>query len=191
MTWPRHIEDTPSHPNWSGGGDDIIRYEEGIFLGYRYFDQHSSPKPLFPFGFGLSYTTFGNVKIHVQEPATLGVRSDLKVSCAVTNIGSVAGKVVLQIYIKRTLSATDGADGSKFSRPVKELKAFRKVSLGPGASSEVECNFDKYAVSCYDAEFSCWRVEKGTYEVLVGFSAEEIVASAKFQVSTGFTWNGL
>lgn len=191
MTWPRHIEDTPAYSNWPGDGDDIIRYEEGIFLGYRYYDQYGSPKPLFPFGFGLSYTTFGNVQIHVQEPATLDVRSDLKVSCAVTNTGSVAGKVVLQFYIKRSLSVTDGADASKLSRPVKELKGFRKVSLEPGASSEVECIFDKYAVSCYDAESSCWRVEEGKYEVLVGFSAEEIVASDRFQVSTGFTWNGL
>lgn len=191
MTWPRHIEDTPSHPNWPGNSDDIIRYEEGIFLGYRHYDQQINVKPLFPFGFGLSYTTFGNVKLHVQEPGILSLESDLKVSCSVTNTGSVAGKVVLQVYIKTASTIGAGTDTSSLSRPIKELKGFRKVFLEPGHSSEVEHSLDKYAVSYYDTECSCWRADKGTYEALVGFSAEEIVASAQFQVSSGFTWNGL
>lgn len=191
VTWPLHLEDNPAHGNWPGDENDIIRYEEGIFLGYRHYDRPDAAKPLFPFGHGLSYTTFGNVSLNVREPSVLGKDTSLEMSCSVSNTGAVSGKVVVQFYVRRLSSAEGGSSDSKFSRPAKELKAFRKVQLEPAASAEVQVVLDKYAVSIYDAEASCWRAEEGTYEVLAAFSAENIIAAAKFQISEGFTWVGL
>lgn len=191
VTWPLHLEDNPAHANWPGDENDIIRYEEGIFLGYRHYDRPDAAKPLFPFGHGLSYTTFGNVSLNVREESVLGKNTSLEVSCSVANTGTVAGKVVVQFYVRR-LSSADGETGtSKFTRPAKELKAFRKVHLQPAASTEIQVSFDKYSVSIYDAEESCWRAEEGTYEIMAAFSVDNIVAAAKFQVSGGFTWIGL
>lgn len=145
---------------------------------------------MFPFGHGLSYTTFGNVSLNVRDGSVLGKNTSLEVSCSIANTGTVAGKVVVQFYVRKFPSA-GGTGISKFTRPVKELKAFRKVHLEPAASTEIQVSLDKYAVSIYDAEEACWRAEEGTYEVMAAFSAENILAAAKFQVSNGFTWVGL
>jgi beta-glucosidase len=191
VTWPRRIEDTPAYPNWPGTDDDIIRYDEGIFIGYRHFDRLGAPRPLFPFGFGLSYSTFNIKGIEIHAPGVLSKHNDLKISCTVLNTGAVAGKVVVQFYIKRLSSGNGGTTDSDFVRPTKELKAFRKPHLEPEESTEISVSLDKYAVSCYDEEESCWRVEAGTYEALVGFSCEDIIGNAKFQVDEGFAWTGL
>ncbi|KAH7123463.1 glycoside hydrolase superfamily [Dactylonectria estremocensis] len=190
VSWPRLIEDTPSYRNWPGDDNDVIRYEEGIFLGYRHYDNPDKPDALFPFGYGLSYTTFDKVSLDVAKPAVLGEKVPLEVQCTVANTGAVAGRVVVQFYIRRL--EHEGNSVSKFTRPVKELKGFRKSSLlEPGATAGLRVSFDKYAVSSYDTESSCWRAEDGTYEIMAGFSSQDIVATATFQVEEGFTWTGL
>lgn len=98
---------------------------------------------------------------------------------------------MVQFYAARLSAADGGSSDSKFIRPSKELKALRRVHLEAGTSTEIQVSFDKYAVSIYDAQESCWRLEEETYEVLAAFSAENIVAAAKLQVLEGFTWVGL
>lgn len=191
VTWPLHLEDNPAHGNWPGDENDIIRYEEGIFLGYRHYDRPDATKPLFPFGHGMSYTTFGNLSLNIREGSVLGKDINLEISSSITNTGALAGKAVVQFYVRRLSVAEGGSSDSKFTRPSKELKAFRKVHLEAGASTEIQISLDKYAVSIYDVNESCWRAEEGIYEVLAAFSAENVVAVAKFQVSEGFTWVGL
>lgn len=183
VTWPRRVEDNPSHGNWPGE-NDVIHYKEGIFVGYRHYEKNQVA-PLFPFGYGLSYTSFSISDLEVKKPGVVTKGSGVEVSCTVTNTGAVAGKIVVQFYVRRVSS------DSKFTRAVKELKAFQKPHLEPGASVQLQVSLDKYAVSCYDVESSCWCVEEGEYEVQVGFSSADIVGSAGFEVSEGFTWTGL
>jgi beta-glucosidase len=183
VTWPRKLEDNPSHGNWPGE-NDVIHYREGIFVGYRHYEKNKIV-PLFPFGFGLSYTTFSISELDIKKPGIVSKESGVDLSCTITNTGAVAGKVVVQFYVRRLTS------DSKFTRAVKELKAFQKPYLKPGASVQLQVSLDKYAVSCYDVDSSCWFAEEGEYEVQAGFSSADIVASAAFEVSQGFTWTGL
>ncbi|SPO01046.1 related to beta-glucosidase [Cephalotrichum gorgonifer] len=180
ISWPRRIEDNPAHGNWPGE-NDVVHYKEGIFVGYRHYDKPGRPSPLFPFGFGLSYTTFGNVELSVLGPAVLGEEKNLRVLCTVANTGAVAGKVVVQFYVRRLSVQEGGSSDSAFVRVAKELKSFRKQLIQPLSSADIEVELDRHAVSVYDADVSAWRVEEGTYEVLAAFSAEDIVARAKFQ----------
>lgn len=179
VTWPRNVEDNPSHGNWPGE-NDIIHYEEGIYVGYRHYEK-KQVNPLFPFGHGLSYSSFEVSSLEVSKK-TISNNSSAELSCTVKNTGSVAGKVVVQFYVGRV-----GA--SKHDRPVKELKAFQKPELDVGASTQLKVSLDKYAVSFYDQD--TWRAEEGDYEVLVGLSSVDIVARSALEVSEDFTWNGL
>lgn len=179
VTWPRRVEDNPSHGNWPGE-DDIIRYEEGVFVGYRHYEKKAIA-PLFPFGFGLSYTKFEIPGLEIATPV-MSRGSKMTISCSVKNAGDVTGKVVVQFYVRRV-------DESKFDRPVKELKAFEKPSLEAEASAVVKVELDKYAVSVYDE--TSWVAEAGKYEILAGFSSEDIRAKATFEVKETFTWSGL
>ena len=191
VTWPRKIEDTPAYDNWPGTDIDVIRYGEGIFLGYRHYDLPGKPEPLFPFGFGLSYTTFNIENLNFGSSRTLSQGSDLKVFCTVSNIGAVGGKAVVQFYVRRLEPEECGNPVSKFARPVKELKGFRKSFVEPGAAVKQEISFDKYSVSCYDVEDDSWCAEEGIYEILAGFSSRDIIATAKFEVERTFKWRGL
>ncbi|KAH8891708.1 hypothetical protein GQ53DRAFT_865657 [Thozetella sp. PMI_491] len=190
VTWPCRVEDNPAHGNWPGDDKDVIHYKEGIFVGYRHYEKHEV-KPLFPFGFGLSYTSFEISKLEITTRAVIGKDSSLGVSCDVSNTGAVAGKIVVQFYTRRLALENGGTSDSKFDRPVKELKAYQKPHLEPGASARIEVKLDKYAVSLYDAASASWRAEEGKYEVLAGFSSENIVMGAVFEVTTDFTWTGL
>lgn len=181
VSWPRRVEDNPSHGSvdtWPGQ-NDVIQYKEGIYVGYRHYEKKQI-KPLFPFGYGLSYSTYEVSNIAVS--GALGNNSALSVSVDVKNTGAVKGKVVVQFYVGRV-------DDSKYDRPIKELKAFEKPEIEAGASKKVSVSLDKYAVSIYDTD--SWRAERGRYEVLVGLSSDNIVARAEFEVSKDFTWTGL
>lgn len=191
VTWPRKIEDTPAYNNWPGTDGDIIRYDEGNFIGYRHYDLPGKPGPLFPFGFGLSYTSFDIETLDLGTSRTLGEDSKLEVSCTVFNTGAVGGKTVVHLYVRRLQPEESENAVSKFIRPVKELKGFRKSYVGPGSSAKLEISFDKYAVSCYDAEDNCWCAEEGVYEILAGFSSREILTTTTFEVEKTFRWTGL
>ena len=136
-------------------------YTEGIFVGYRWF-KHNDIKPVFPFGYGLSYTTF-----EYGEPKTSGsIGKGLKVTVPVKNTGSVAGAEVVQVYVS--------AVKSDVARPVKELKGFGKIFLEPGKSGEVTVTLDKASISYFDAGSHDWVAEKGDYRILVGASSQDI-----------------
>ena len=136
-------------------------YTEGIFVGYRWFE-HNDIKPVFPFGYGLSYTTF-----EYGEPKTSGsFDKGLKVTVPVKNTGSVAGAEVVQVYVS--------AVKSDVARPVKELKGFGKIFLEPGKSGEVTVTLDKASISYFDAGSHDWVAEKGDYRILVGASSQDI-----------------
>lgn len=147
-----------------GVQDKIIydeTYTEGIFVGYRWFERNTI-KPAFPFGYGLSYTTF-----EYGEPKTSGsIGKGLKVTVPVRNTGSVAGAEVVQVYVS--------ALKSDVARPVKELKGFGKIFLEPGKSGEVTVTLDKASISYFDAGSHDWVAEKGDYRILVGASSQDI-----------------
>jgi beta-glucosidase len=165
VTYPRRYEDNPTFINYPGGRQ--VCYGEGIFVGYRYYDQKDIA-PLFPFGFGLSYTRFAYSDL--QVPATAKVGEPIEVSVMVKNTGRRAGKEVVQLYVH------DHA--SSLVRPPKELKGFAKVSLEPGENTVVRLALDQRAFSFYDPDQGRWTTEPGTFEILVGSSSREIQATA-------------
>ena len=183
MTWPKRIEDHACFGNWPTGDDDVIRYEEGVFVGYRHYDLPGAREPLFPFGFGLSYTTFSVSDIQISGKIS-SQEGKVDVSCVMQNTGRRKGKAVLQLYVQ---PQSDGP----VSRPVKELKAFKKQELEAGSKVKVSVELDKYAVSFYDVEEDCWSALKGVYKGLVAFSAAEIVGSVNLEVQESFLWKGL
>ena len=156
-------------PNLGVKDVDETKYEEGIYVGYRWFDKQNIPVS-YPFGYGLSYTTFG------YSDATASLSGDVvKVSVKVTNTGSVAGKEAVQVYIS--------APAGKLDKPVKELKGFAKTrKLAPGESQTVEVSFAAADMSSYDESKPGWVLDPGTYNILVGASAADIRATASVDV---------
>jgi len=146
-----------------------LNYKEGVFFGYRYFTTEMK-KPLYPFGFGLSYTTFSFRDLHVSDPPAGG--PDIAVSFEVTNTGRVSGADVAQLYV--------GDPSSKVKRPAKELKAFEKVRLDPGEKKIVTFNLDLRALSYWDESAHCWRADAGTFQVFVGDSSQDTPLTANF-----------
>ncbi len=165
-TFPRRFEDNPAFPYYPGENDKVV-YGEGIFVGYRYYDT-KNVTPLFPFGHGLSYTSFEYSHLKVS-PAK--AKDKIKVSIDVTNTGKVAGKEVVQVYVSDVASTAP--------RPPKELKAFQKVALAPGEKKQVEFTLTKEAFSFYDVKLKDWVAEPGDFEILVGSSSRDIRAKGK------------
>ena len=158
---PVRLQDTPSYLNFPGDGD-TVRYGEGIFVGYRYYETVDVPVR-YPFGHGLGYTTFDYSDLRVA-------RRGASASVTVTNTGSRAGKEVVQLYV----SAPTG--GISVAR--RELRGFEKVALEPGESTRVEITLDARAYSHWDVVSSGWVVAGGRYTIEVGRSAHDIVLSA-------------
>jgi len=162
-TFPLKLSDTPAHLNWPGGAGKV-RYGEGLFTGYRYYDSKEMPV-LFPFGHGLSYTTFtySNAKASAK---TFRDVDGLTVTVDVTNTGHMAGKEVVQVYVH------DRASG--LVRPQKELKGFAKVSLQPGETKPVAIKLDFRAFAYYHPEYRQWITEDGDFDLLIASSADHI-----------------
>ncbi|NLB83722.1 MAG: glycosyl hydrolase, partial [Synergistaceae bacterium] len=165
-TFPIRLEDNPSYLFYFGE-KDIVEYREGIFVGYRYYDKKKLDV-LFPFGHGLSYTTFdySSMKVSadvIKDTDTLTVKVD------VTNTGKAAGKEVVQLYV--------GDRESSVIRPVKELKGFEKVALNPGETKTVSFTLGKRAFAYYNTEISDWHVETGEFDILIGKSSRDILCT--------------
>nr|MBP9121406.1 fibronectin type III-like domain-contianing protein [Ignavibacterium sp.] len=145
-------------------------YEDGIYVGYRHFEKNNI-KPLFPFGFGLSYTTFkyNDLKLSSKD---INQNDKLLVKLSIKNTGNVNGSEVVQLYIKDIQSSID--------RPVKELKGFKKVNLNPGEEKVVEFTIDKNALSFFDPKTKEWTAENGEFEILIGSSSQDIKLKEKF-----------
>ena len=161
-TMPLKLSDNPSYLNFGGG--EKVEYREGIFVGYRYYDTKEMDVA-FPFGYGLSYTTFAysNLKLSMENPTE---KDTVMVSADITNTGKSAGKEVVQLYIR-------DLTGSAI-RPEKELKGFEKVFLEPGETKTVTMELNKRSFAWYNTELHDWFAASGDYEILVGASSRDI-----------------
>lgn len=164
-TFPKKLSDSPAHVSKKTfPGDDKVFYNEGIFIGYRHFDTKKI-EPLFPFGYGLSYTTFTYENLKVSKDTVLGDES-FTVSCDIINSGDRAGAEIVQLYIQDIECSVE--------RPIKELKGFKKIFLNPGEKGTVSVKLDKTALSFYAEKSNCWKAEKGNFNILVGSSSRDI-----------------
>ena len=162
-TFPLRLEDTPTFPDFPSRIKEA-NYGEGIFIGYRHYDAHKIA-PLFPFGFGLSYTTFAYSGLLVG--ATVVKETDgVTVEVKVKNTGSVAGQEVVQLYVHE--------QRPKVVRPQKELKAFAKVALQAGEERAVSFQLMKRDFAYYDTVRHDWNVNPGRFEILVGSSSQDL-----------------
>jgi beta-glucosidase len=176
-TFPERIEQTPAWHNWPGENLKVL-YGEGLFVGYKHYER-SRITPLFPFGHGLSYTTFeyGRPEISSRE---LTAGGSVKVTLAVSNTGTRAGAEVVQVYVHDVKS--------RLPRPEKELVAFEKVLLEPDETRHITIELDKYAVGYYDDAAAAWIAEEGAFQVLIGASSADIRRTTTFHVKDSFTW---
>jgi beta-glucosidase len=178
VTFERRWEDNPAHDSYyPEPGTKRVVYKEGVFSGYRGFDQ-AGTAPLFPFGYGLSYTTFAYRNLSVRKAAAKEPTSSwqVEVQFDVTNTGKREGADVPQVYV--------GSQGSPVPRPAKELKGFAKVNLRPGETKRVTVLLDPRAFSFYDVKARQWRADPGQYQVFVGRS------EAAIELQGTFTLNG-
>lgn len=184
MTFPARLEDVgvhslglyPGTPRNDDGRTVDCRYDEGIFVGYRWADKNRI-KPLFAFGHGLSYTDFKYGKARVDR-SLVGADGTVTVTVPVTNSGSREGAEVVQLYVSDLKSS--------LPRPVKELKGFRKVTLVPGETAEVAFELDRESLSYFDPELHSWVCEPGVFEALVGSSSADIRSKIRFEVSDSY-----
>lgn len=162
-TFPICLSDNPSFLNFAGENGRVL-YGEGLYVGYRYYDK-KNVEPLFPFGYGLSYTTFKYGSLECSREQMKDTES-VQVSCAIENTGTRAGKETVQLYVQPGRSRLD--------RPKKELKAFTKVELAPGETKSVTFTLSFRDFAYYDPLQGEWVVDSGTYTVLVGSSSRDI-----------------
>ena len=162
-TFPRQLEDNPSYLTFPGE-KDISEYREGIFVGYRYYQMKKMPV-LFPFGHGLSYTTFEYKNMRIDR-TNITAKDSLRVLVDLTNTGKRAGKEAVQLYV----SAVD----SRVQRPVQELRGFQKVHLAPGETRTIEFELSGRSFSYWETSIHEWYAENGRYEICIGASSADI-----------------
>lgn len=170
LTFPKHYEDTPTCLNFPGDGYEVC-YGEGIYVGYRYYDKKKI-KPLYPFGYGLSYTSFrcsGMDDILVSD-------NEIRFVTEVENIGERAGAQVVQIYVSDPYST--------LQKPVKELKAFKKIYLEPGEKKRAEFKISLKQLESYDPDLAKWTMEEGYYDIMAATSSaqEDVFARGRIYI---------
>jgi len=171
QTFPKHWSDNPTQSQDAEiypGLEGKVRYEEGVFVGYRHYDKHGI-KPLFPFGFGLGYTSFSLSDLHLDY-AAFEPDAALAVTVTLTNTGERDGTSVVQLYV--------GDDEASDPRPEKELKAFRKVWLKVGDSARVTLSLDARAFAFFRTQAKHWLVEAGSFTLRLGLSSDDLPLSA-------------
>lgn len=172
-TFPLKLEDNPSY-HYFPGGPATVEYRESVYVGYRYYDSVGQDV-LYPFGHGLSYTTFEYSDLQLGRNQ-LSMPDPLTITFKVKNTGTVAGKEVVQLYVRDVASTT--------FRPEKELKGFTKVQLEPGEEKSVSIELNKRAFAYYDGDLQDWRVESGEFEILVGASSRDIRLTATVAITS-------
>lgn len=172
-TFPMRLEDTPAFFNFPGEQGDVL-YGERFFVGYRYYDERKI-EPLFPFGYGLSYTNFEYSNLKVSSKNTTD-KEGLTVSLTVKNIGKVKGKEVVQLYVSD--------QESTLQRPEKELKKFVKIELNPGEEKTVSFKLESNDFSYFDSKRNRWIAESGDYVISVGASSRDIRVSEKINLQS-------
>jgi beta-glucosidase len=172
-TFPKRLADSPAHAlNAYPGANGTVTYAEGLLVGYRWYDTKEI-EPLFPFGYGLSYTRFKYSDLKLKpgrNPAAPGVTLEFKIA----NSGDREGAEAAQIYVQPLTPSVP--------RPLKELKAFAKVSLRPGRSRKVSVRLNRDAFAFYDADKKGWVAEKGDFNILVGSSSRDIALRATYRL---------
>jgi beta-glucosidase len=170
VSFERRWEDNAVYDSYyPNDGDTKVKYSEGVFVGYRHFDK-SATKPLFPFGYGLSYTSFAYKHLKVS-PETFAPGQPVTVTFDLTNTGKRPGAEVAELYV--------GDRHSRIERPLKELKGFARVQLNPGETRQVTLTLDQRAFSYYDVDKHDWTATSGDFEVLVGPSSASIALTGK------------
>ncbi len=166
-SFPLRLEDTPCFLSYGGEGNTAV-YSEGVFVGYRYYSKKKMPV-LFPFGHGLSYTTFAysNLRLSAEK---ITDQESLKVCVDVTNTGSVPGKEVVQLYVSDR--------ESEVFRPLRELKGFEKVELNPGETKTVSFGLDSRAFAWWNTKIHDWYAESGVFDIQICKNAEEVLLQA-------------
>ena len=175
-TFPKKLSDNPSYLFYGGEGN-VAEYREGIFVGYRYYDRKEA-EVLFPFGYGLSYTSFefSNLRLSAES---ITDQETVTATVTVKNTGKRAGKAVVQLYV--------GDEESSVFRPVRELKGFEKVELQPGEAKDVSITLDKRAFAYWNTQIHDWYVESGAFSVEIGYSSRDIALKAKVNVQSTVT----
>ena len=154
---------------------DYTNYEEGIYVGYRFFNT-AKVAVSYPFGFGLSYTSFA-----YSKPVVKATADGFEASITVTNTGSVAGKEVVELYVT--------APEAGLNKPARELKAFAKTrELKPGESQTLKMKVDNYGIASFNDAASAWEAPAGTYKVQFGASVEDIRATGEYKVKKTVSW---
>jgi beta-glucosidase len=170
-TFPKRLSDSPAHRFGASGFpgvDGTVKYSEGILVGYRWFDTKNI-KPLFPFGFGLSYTKFEYSKLEVTPAGTV-----FSVEFELANSGPRAGAEVVQVYVQ--------PETASVPRPVRELKAFQKITLKPGEKQTVRLLLAKESFTYFDDKRSAWVAEQGRYQIVVGASSRDLRLREEFRL---------
>ena len=164
VTFPKRWEDCSAYPYYMKQ-DSVTKYGDGIFVGYRHFDKNNI-EPLFPFGYGLSYTNFEYKNFKLENNGDEVIASfDLK------NTGKVAGSEIAQLYVRDVESSVE--------RPVKELKGFSKIRLNPGETTNVKISLNKNAFMFFDPKTKKWTLEPGEFEIMIGSSSRDIYLKDK------------
>lgn len=175
-TFPKKLCHNPSYLNFPGD-DEKVEYKEGVFVGYRHYDTRDI-EPLFPFGYGLSYSSFEYSDIKLDKKSITDEQT-VTVTVKVKNTGDIEAKEIVQLYVKDVESS--------ISRPEKELKGFEKVSLKPGEEKTVIFILDKRAFAYYNVNLKDWHVETGSFDILVGKSSRHIVLRETLKVQSTVT----
>ena len=178
FTFPAKLEDVPAHSLGEYTGvsqqDTVdIRYNDGIYVGYRWTDLQKKTKPLFAFGHGLSYTEFEYGK-PVLDSEEMNQDGTVTVSVEVSNVGEREGQEVVQLYV--------GDRKSSLPRPLKELKGFSKISLAPGESRVVDFTVDRDDLSFFDPEKHEWVAEPGVFDIYIGAASDDIRGKVSFRL---------
>ena len=170
-TFPKRLEDSPAHAlgNYPGK-DGTVRYEEGLLVGYRWFDAKKI-EPLFPFGFGLSYTRFEYSDLRLTPSGNGTVTAEFTVS----NVGPRDGAEVAQLYVQEVKP--------RLARPLKELKGFSKIYLKAGEKKSVTIPLDQRSFAFYDLEKKSWIAEAGEFKILIGASSRDIKLQQDFRLA--------
>lgn len=173
VTFPKKLADSPAHKSRKTfPGDKEVHYEEGIYVGYRHFDKHHL-KPLFPFGFGLSYSAFAYNSIKLKRQKLTEGQS-LQFEVEVKNISQIDGAEIIQVYLTDLLASVD--------RPPQELKGFSKVFLKAGESKAVKFELQPEDMMFYSEADSKWKSEAGEFEIRIGASSRDIKLKANFEL---------
>jgi len=161
VSFPKRLQDNPSYLFYPGHQDAM--YGEGIFVGYRYYDKKEI-EPLFPFGHGLSFTTFEYGELEFSRAGVNG--AEIQIALELKNTGTRAGKEVVQLYVRDEISSE--------VRPLKELKGFKKVALNPGETKKISFSLSKRDLSYYDVHSRSWVAEPGVFKIMMGSSSRDI-----------------